>query len=223
MIFKSLQIKQIWNVLCRHRNFEHFFHNLFAVDEQIELQIFWNIASDMECSQSTFSYEIRKLLTQELEALGLEIKNVKECANKIALNMKCTRKIAYSNFVKDGGQISIISRILFSHVPASFLILSAYLDTNFVNDSVSGQGKVLYYLVKLVLSSKIFNSSIIIHSEVFLLWFFYQNNKFLQAFFYRFDNFFSFLPQVWYFTWIRCQRFRMHWPLASSQKSSRRC
>lgn len=153
--------------MCRHRNFEHFFHNLFAVDEQIEL--IWNIASDMECSQSTFSYEIRKLLTQELEALGLEIKNVKECANKIALNMKCTRKIAYSNFVKDSGQISIISRILFSHVPASFLILSAYLDTNFVNDSVSGQGKVLYYLVKLVLSSKIFNSSIIIHSEVFLL------------------------------------------------------
>lgn len=134
--------------MCRHRNFEHFFHNLFAVDEQIELQIFWNIASDMECSQSTSSYEIRKLLTQELEALGLEIKNVKECANKIALNMKCTRKIAYSNFVKDSGQISIISMILFSHVPASFLILSAYLDTNFVNDSVSGQGKVLYYLEK---------------------------------------------------------------------------
>lgn len=119
----------------------------------------------MECSQSTSSYEIRKLLTQELEALGLEIKNVKECANKIVLNMKCTRKIAYSNFVKEGGQISIISRILFSHVPASFLILSAYLDTNFVNDSVSGQGKVLYYLEKLALSSKIFNLSIIIHSE----------------------------------------------------------
>lgn len=119
----------------------------------------------MECSQSTFSYEIRKLLTQEMEALGLEIKNVKECANKIVLNMKCTRKIAYSNFVKEGGQISIISRILFSHVPASFLILSAYLDTNFVNDSVSGQGKVLYYLEKLALSSKIFNLSIIIHSE----------------------------------------------------------
>lgn len=114
------------------------------VDEQIELQIIWNIASDMECSQSTSSYEIRKLLTQELEALGLEIKNVKECANKIVLNMKCTRKIAYSNFVKDSGQISIISRILFSHVPASFLILSAYLDTNFVNDSVSGQGLVFY-------------------------------------------------------------------------------
>lgn len=155
--------------MCRHRNFEHFFHNLFAVDEQIELQIIWNIASDMECSQSTFSYEIRKLLTQEMEALGLEIKNVKECANKIVLNMKCTRKIAYSNFVKEGGQISIISRILFSHVPASFLILSAYLDTNFVNDSVSGQGKVLYYLEKLALSSKIFNLSIIIHSEIFLL------------------------------------------------------
>lgn len=134
--------------MCRHRNLEHFFHNLFAVDEQVELQIIWNIASDMECSQSTSSYEIRKLLTQELEALGLEIKNVKKCANKIVLNMKCTRKIAYSNFVKDSGQISIISMILFSHVPASFLILSAYLDTNFVNDSVSGQGKVLYYLEK---------------------------------------------------------------------------
>lgn len=223
MIFKSLQIKQIWNVLCRHRNFEHFFHNLFAVGEQIELQIIWNIASDMECSQSTSSYEIRKLLTQELEALGLEIKNVKECANKIVLNMKCTRKIAYSNFVKDGGQISIISRILFSHVPASFLILSAYLDTNFVNDSVSGQGKVLYYLEKLALWSKIFNLSIIIHSENSYCDSFIKIINFYMLFFYRFDHFFSFLLQVWYFTWIRCQRFRMHWPLASSQKSSRQC
>lgn len=128
--------------------FQTFSHNLIAVDEQIELQILWDIASDMESSPKTSSYDKNELLSKELVALGLEIKNVKECENKIVLNMKCIEKIAYSNFVKDGGQISIISRILFSHVSASFLILSVYLDTNFVNDSVSGQGKVLNYIEK---------------------------------------------------------------------------
>lgn len=134
--------------MCGHRNFKRFLIIVFAVDEKIELQIIWDIASDMEFSPSTSSSDKSKLLSKELAALGLEIKNLKECENKIVLNMKCTGKIAYSNFVKDGGQISMISRILFSHGPASFLILSVYLDTHFVNDSVSGQGRVLYYLEK---------------------------------------------------------------------------
>lgn len=102
----------------------------------------------MEYSPNASSFEKNELLSKESMTLGLEIKNVKECKNKIVLNMKCTGKIAYSNFVKDGGQISMISRILFSHGPASFLILSVYLDTHFVNGSVSGQGRVLYYLEK---------------------------------------------------------------------------
>lgn len=113
----------------------------------------------MEYSPNASSFEKNELLSKESMTLGLEIKNVKECKNKIVLNMKCTGKIAYSNFVKDGGQIAIISRILFSNVSWSFLILSVYLDTNFVNDSVSGQGKV-FYLIRVMYTTRVITFAI---------------------------------------------------------------
>lgn len=115
-----------------------------AVDEQLELQIRWDIAENMDkdltSCQLPATFDAN--LSEELKTLDLSLMNKSEKA--VFLRFKCTDKFGYQKLVQEGGTIYTITKMLFKNVLVSRVQLSILLDTNYVHDSDNGHGKFIY-------------------------------------------------------------------------------
>jgi hypothetical protein len=121
----------------------------FSVDELIELQIrcdvVWSESSTVLLFQSPQSQDREKLekrLEESMITMSLRLESLTMTETTSYLHLRCKGKMMYASFVETNGSFIDISKALYFDTPRSVLRLSVYIDTNFVNDSVTGQGMI---------------------------------------------------------------------------------
>lgn len=121
---------------------------LTDVDEQLDLQIRWDIAESMDkgipSCQIPATFDASLLLPDELKTLQLDLRHIKESEKAILLRFKCIGKFDYLKLVQEEGTLYTITKMLFQNVLASHVRLSILLDTKYVHDSDIGRDIVLH-------------------------------------------------------------------------------
>ncbi|XP_062581961.1 uncharacterized protein LOC134243737 isoform X2 [Saccostrea cucullata] len=119
------------------------------VDELIELQIRHDtirlgtkVVPPSESPQSLFNENFSDLLNEIVKSSPLHLYSSNKTDSAISLIFKCKGKMKYASFVVEKGIISKISKAI--NAPNSLLRVSFFIDTNFVNDSLSDQGLIFY-------------------------------------------------------------------------------
>ncbi|XP_061178803.1 ankyrin-3-like [Saccostrea echinata] len=119
------------------------------VDELIELQIRYDtirlgstVVPPTESTQPLFTENFGDVLNDIVKSSLLHLHSLDTTNSTTRIVFKCKGKMLYANFVEGNGIISNISKTI--NVPRSLLRVSFFIDTNFVNDSLSDQGLIFY-------------------------------------------------------------------------------
>ncbi|XP_056000947.1 serine/threonine-protein phosphatase 6 regulatory ankyrin repeat subunit A-like isoform X2 [Ostrea edulis] len=121
------------------------------VDELIDVQIKCDIVrSDspivlpFQSSLPEDKEKLRNLLEEAMKTMPLQLESLNMTRTTLHLLLKCRGKMKYASFVDTDGSIIDISKTLLFDIPMSMLRVSVCIDTNLVNDSITGQGLIFY-------------------------------------------------------------------------------
>lgn len=118
--------------------------DVISADEQIELQIKWNVNEKQTCDRTPLCCNVNNLPPEALHGMHLKIKEISEYEKTIHLSFQCTEQVAYVNFIKEEGIISNITKIIFGNALTSHWQLSVFFDTHVLDDSVTDDGKAIH-------------------------------------------------------------------------------
>lgn len=129
-------------------------HFCFAVDELIDVQIKCDIVrSDspivlpFQSSLPEDKEKLRNLLEEAMKTMPLQLESLNMTRTTLHLLLKCRGKMKYASFVDTDGSIIDISKTLLFDIPMSMLRVSVCIDTNLVNDSITGQGMISHRII----------------------------------------------------------------------------